>query len=1016
MNKILDYFENMDEAVYISDMETYDLVYMNESLKNHFDYQSHEEYSGKKCYEVIHGFNEPCPFCNNKKLKDKNWVSWIYTSPKLCKQFLIKDRVFHFNGRQYRIELSLDIDGQQEDGGEHYNFIYDSIVNECLRETISTSNADETIEQILTYIGTKFLCDRVYVFELHDNGFLSNTYEWCAEGILPQKEILQNESIESVDWWIEKFKQNEIVLIEDLEKIKTEHPTTYSVLKPQKVSALAVVPIRINHEIRGFVGVDNPNRKMFHLIRPLLSVVETIIPLLLKRRELFNRLERMSFHDSLTGSFNRNALLDFFENTSQFKSLGLMYCDITGLKRINDTKGHEAGDFMIRKCYNYIHDFLKTDQIYRIGGDEFVSIYPNCSKEDFYKQVEALKENIQTYQYHIAVGEAWSDEKPFIFDQLITRADKHMYQDKREYYFQNHMTQGMNFRAFHIPEDLASFTCPDQFMAAICHNTDVFFRSIAENNTSSYFYFGDIQKNLYYISDNLRDEFGFDGNIVPNFPQVWGKFIAVPQLQKTYMQKLDGIMRGECSHIDLRYLVRDIGGKAIWVHHYSISAGEEEKGIPVFISGRIAHQDNRFVVDPVTNFPRESVLWERLENVDRSSEICSLIGFRFNYITEINAIHGRKYVDRMLNDIAALLLERLSDKMSFYRLEGTRCVAVLMAEYSEQQEVLIRQIREIVEESYRRHGLFFPYPCAIAFLEYPNSALTIDEFRVNLEALLKTAKSTPTREYLDDSSICPQAMKKRSNMELVLNENVMHGMENFRIVVQPVVSTENGKIKGGEVLMRWKYQDKDVSPTVFIPLLEKSDMIQIAGRWVFDQAVRTCSRIISYFPDFYISFNVSLCQLKDTSFAEFIHETIEKYHMDGSHLVAEITESCLDEEPEMLTLFVQACKKIGVRIALDDFGSGYSSLRMLLQYPYNIVKLDRSLLQDITVSDQNQSFIRSIVYTCRQCNKQVCVEGVETDEENSIIKDTDCNTIQGYYYHKPMELHQLYELISKSDS
>ena len=74
------------------------------------------------------------------------------------------------------------------------------------------------------------------------------------------------------------------------------------------------------------------------------------------------------------------------------------------------------------------------------------------------------------------------------------------------------------------------------------------------------------------------------------------------------------------------------------------------------------------------------------------------------------------------------------------------------------------------------------------------------------------------------------------------------------------------------------------------------------------------------------------------------------------------------------------------------------------------------MLHDITVSDQNQSFIRSIVYTCRQCNKQVCVEGVETDEENSIIKETDCNTIQRYYYHKPMELHQLYELISKSES
>ena len=91
---------------------------------------------------------------------------------------------------------------------------------------------------------------------------------------------MQNESIVSVDWWLEKFENKEIVLIEDLEKIKAEHPTAYSILKPQNVSSLVVVPIHINHEVRGFVGVDNPNRMLFHLIRPLLSVIETVIPVL----------------------------------------------------------------------------------------------------------------------------------------------------------------------------------------------------------------------------------------------------------------------------------------------------------------------------------------------------------------------------------------------------------------------------------------------------------------------------------------------------------------------------------------------------------------------------------------------------------------------------------------------------------------------------------------------------------------------------------------------------------------
>ena len=143
-----------------------------------------------------------------------------------------------------------------------------------------------------------------------------------------------------------------------------------------------------------------------------------------------------------------------------------------------------------------------------------------------------------------------------------------------------------------------------------------------------------------------------------------------------------------------------------------------------------------------------------------------------------------------------------------------------------------------------------------------------------------------------------------------------------------------------------------------------------------------------------------------------MQETLAKYQLHGSHLVAELTESCLDEQPEMLENFVDVCSKMGMRIALDDFGSGYSSLRMLLQYPSSIIKLDRSLLQEITESDQKMHFISSIVYACHQFGKKVCMEGVESSDQNSIIRDTGCDMIQGFYYYRPMELSDVYSLLS----
>ena len=159
---------------------------------------------------------------------------------------------------------------------------------------------------------------------------------------------------------------------------------------------------------------------------------------------------------------------------------------------------------------------------------------------------------------------------------------------------------------------------------------------------------------------------------------------------------------------------------------------------------------------------------------------------------------------------------------------------------------------------------------------------------------------------------------------------------------------------------------------------------------------------------------MSLHQLSDLKFAEYMSQILDKYHFDGSHLVAELTESCLDEEPEKLISFLEACQKMGIRIALDDFGSGYSSLRMLLQYPSSIIKLDRFLLAEMTESDDKKKFISSIVYACHQFGKNVCMEGVETEVQDCLIKETGCDMIQGFYYYRPMEIKQIYELLGKS--
>ncbi len=1017
MKSIWEYFEKLDEMVYVSDIETYEMLYMNAYLRKTLGYNSDEEYRGEKCYKILQGRETPCPFCTNQKLEEEKFVSWSHKNPVINKRFLVKDSTMDVKGRKCRMEIAIDIDSEIVSGTSYYYARSETIINECLQRISSTSNPEESLAEMLAYIGEVFLCERTYIFEIQNEDRMSNTYEWCAEGIIPQKEMLQGEALDAIGWWIQEFKDNKAVIIDNLEEIRESHPATYALLKPQGISSLIVGAIRSDGEIMGFFGVDNPNIQMKSLITSFINVIGYSMVSLLKRRNLLRKLNELSYHDQLTGALNRNALAEYYCGMPM-NSVGVIYCDITGLKQINDTMGHEAGDKMICYCYNLISETLNTDMIYRTGGDEFVVLCSNCNSDEFYKNVSRLCEAIRQGEYHIAVGYVWSDSQPLVLESLIAQADEVMYKDKRQYYSENFMVPGVDRRTRTELSDLAMKSDNEpfyRFLMTTYYDIEVIFRSIAQDNSSSYFYFGDMQKDLFYISDNMRDDFGFQGNIVSGLLKRWAQNISTPEFRELYWQDMSDILEKKRTVHDIQYQVRDVKGRDMWIRCYGVLKWSEDKSKPLFFSGRVTHQDENFVVDPITNFPREHQAFLRLTDVQKKKEKVLVIGFSFNNISEINHTKGRPHADRLVKNIANELTKSFSRTMSFYRLEGMRCIAI--ADFStlpETQDKLVSEIRAIIEDCYHRVGVAIHQPCSFGVMVYPCDALTPEDLVENMVSLIKVARQDPKLAYAEYSFKGIQKIKQMSNMALALNHDILSGMEHFRIMVQPVVSAANGRVIGGEVLMRWRFEGKDISPAVFIPILEKENMIHLAGRWVFEQAVCTCMRIIVHNPDFYLTFNVSLHQLSDLKFTEYMSQILDKYHFDGSHLVAELTESCLDEEPEKLISFLEACQKMGIRIALDDFGSGYSSLRMLLQYPSSIIKLDRFLLAEMTESDDKKKFISSIVYACHQFGKNVCMEGVETEVQDCLIKESGCDMIQGFYYYRPMEIKQIYELLGKS--
>lgn len=1018
MNFIWELFEDLDEIVYVSDIETNDLVYMNACLRNSLGFHSHADYIGKKCYQVLQGVDAPCVFCTNDALRPQKFISWEHRNPILNKHLLVKDSLWIENGKKYRLEIAIDPNAGNTSNTSYYYTRSETILNECLQQIFSTTDPEQSIQNILSYIGKTFLCGRTYIFELEDNNLMSNTYEWCAEGVFPQKDMLQHELQESVDWWLQRFRENEVVVIENLEDIRTKYPLSYAILKPQNITSLVVGPIHMEDSILGFIGVDNPSEDMLKLVTPLLNIIGYFVASLLKRRDLLARLNNLSFHDPLTGAFNRNAMSEHHVNQLHMQSVGVIYCDITGLKRTNDTIGHDAGDQMIRHCYNLMKETLQTDWIYRTGGDEFVIVNANCSEETFQKSIEKLRKAIKEDKHHIAVGYTWSNEQPLNLETLISKADQVMYEDKREYYAKNHMLRDRRNpieRTEHkkVQQKKENKTPFYEFLDHTYYDAEYWFRSISQQNTSSYFYFGDMQRDLFYISDNMRQEFGFKQNVVPSLTRVWAQYINTQKFKDLYWQQFEDVIQNKQDTHELCYQVRNIDGEIIWVRCYAMIKWNEDKTKPLFISGRITKQDDELVVDTVTNFPRTSAVFHKLQELEKEEKQSLLIGFSINQITELNSTRGRSYADRLLKNIAKDLMEHLSDKMSFYRLEGMRCMALVDQQCKENEEALIAQILDIVKNCYREMGVSISNPCSFAVLHYPDSTCTVDKLLEHMVSLIRVAKQDVSKPYISYGTNSVGRMKEMSDMTVQLTKDVLDGMKHFRVVVQPVVSAQSGHIIGGEVLLRWRYQDKDIAPSVFIPMLEKQNMIHVVGRWVFEQAVRSCARIVIYIPNFYITFNVSSYQLADDEFPDIMQQILEKYRLKGGHMVAELTESCLDEYPEKLMYFTDVCNKMGVQIALDNFGSGYSSLKMLLRYTCNIIKIDRSILEEMKNSKENVQFIRSIVYACHQFGKKVCMEGVEDKVQNEMIQNTGCDMIQGYYHYRPMELMEFYRLLSR---
>lgn len=432
----LSLLNEISELVYVSDPETYELLFVNQTGCQTLHL---ENYKHKKCYEVLQGKTSPCEFCTNDRLCDDNFYTWEFTNPSIGRHFLLKDKIIQWRGKTARMEIAFDITERELQKQELKNMLdVQTLITNCVRMLYAVDDLDQTINAVLTQIGEFLVSDRAYVFEIKDE-LMNNTHEWTAPGISPQLEKLQQLDLSLISDWLPFFEKNDCIIIDDVEQLQKTNPAAYATLHAQEITSLIAAPIFLDNKLAGYIGIDNYDSEKIKNSSYLLLSMSIFLSYAIRHRNHVDMLHRLSYHDLLTNALNRNAFMDVLSQfrPGQYASAGIIYIDINGMKEINDFYGHHQGDKILITTVAKVFNLFKPDELFRIGGDEFVIITYDLTETDFYEKFNFLR-NIfcekTNLPFSIATGSCWV-KSPSDLNSLLQQADSAMYTDKKKFYY-----------------------------------------------------------------------------------------------------------------------------------------------------------------------------------------------------------------------------------------------------------------------------------------------------------------------------------------------------------------------------------------------------------------------------------------------------------------------------------------------------------------------------------------------------------------------------------------------------
>lgn len=421
--------------------------------------------------------------------------------------------------------------------------------------------------------------------------------------------------------------------------------------------------------------------------------------------------------------------------------------------------------------------------------------------------------------------------------------------------------------------------------------------------------------------------------------------------------------------------------------------------------------------DALTGLPNRYLLKDRATQQQSLAEAgrqsFGLAFIDLDHFKEVNDVHGHESGDDLLKQVVGRMRDYMRDSDTLARLGGDEFVWVIAGIPPTELENRITALLRRIAEPYQVLGNWVHISASIGLAIYPEDGDNFDILLKHADMAMYESKKVGRNTWCFFNADMAQAIRNKYQIENLLRHAV--DRDELSLVYQPQINLANHEIQGLEALIRWNNPELGaVSPEQFIPLAEQSNLITMIDTWVLNQV---CKQMALWqqagLTHFSVGVNVSSKQYWDDNFVMRVQVALQEHQIPPHRLNIELTERLAMENADRSIQTMKSLKALGVKLSIDDFGTGYSSLAYLRWMPIDVLKIDKTFVDDIGMDHNDETICRSMIQLAKGLSLKVTAEGVETEQQALFLAESGCDDAQGYYYAKPMSAIALEDWLQK---